>query len=187
MPLFSIIPASIGVLMLWCFLTVFNALRFTQCPSWVLLQQPPGNTVALLGAPLNRLYVETENKSVYCLRQGKWANCAHLQDDSEPDMAPAWLMNNFSAAFEGGNVLQVIRANGFFDMNYYSLHKDGRVYSCSTNINAELENIISSGAFTWLLIPLAGMVWSIATFVGLFIKHGQPTLWDFWGRGERIK
>jgi hypothetical protein len=189
MPLFSIVPASIGVLMLWGFLAIFNALRFTQCPAWVLLQPPPAQPVALLGAPINRLYIQTENKSVYCLKRGQWSKCALLPADLQPDMAPAWLIDNFSSAFQQNNLLQVIRSNtnSFFEVSYYSLLADQRVYTCSTNIEIEMENILSSGMFVWLLIPLSGLAWSIITFVNLFIKHGQPTLWDFWGRGQRIK
>ena len=187
MPFFSLISASIGVSMLWGLLTIFNALRFTQCPAWVLLQKPPGNPVALLGAPINRLYIETADRSVYCFKHGGWSNCSRPSDDFQSDIAPAWLIDKFSSAFQQKNPLQVIRSNGFFEVSYYSLLPDRQIYTCSTNIEAEMENIFSSGAFVWLLLPLSGLAWSILTFVNLFIKYGQPTLWDFWGRGERIK
>ena len=187
LPFFSIISTGIGFLMLWGFLTIFNAIRFTVCPSWVLLQPPPGNTVALLGTVINRLYVQTENKSVYCLKKDQWSTCVLPSYGLQPDMAPSWLINNSGSAFESGAVLQLIRSNGFYQVTYYSLHADGKVFSCSTNIELELENIFSSGKFVWLLIPLTGMACSIATFVNLFIKYGQPALWDFWGRGEKIK
>jgi hypothetical protein len=188
LPLFSIVSASIGMSMLWGFLTIFNAIRFTQCPSWILLQPPPENPVALLGAPVNRLYIETENKSVYCLRRGQWSKCTlPPYDELQSNMAPTWLIDNFSSAFQQSGVLQVIRSDSFFEVSYYSLLTDKRVFSCSTNIDTEIENIFRSGLFVWLLIPLLGMAWSIASFVNLFIKYGQPTLWDFWGRGERIK
>jgi hypothetical protein len=187
MPFFSLISTSIGVAMLWGFLTVFNALRFTQCPAWVSLQPPPENPVALLGAPINRLYIETKDGVVYCFKHGGWSKCSRPSDDFQSDMAPAWLIDKFSSAFQQKNPLQVIRSNGFFEVSYYSLLADKKIYSCSTNIEAEMENIFSSGAFVWLLIPLSGLAWSIFTFVKLFIKYGQPTLWDFWGRGQRIK
>jgi len=187
MPFFSLILASIGVSMLWVFLIIFNALRFTQCPAWVLLPPPPANPVVLLGAPLNRLYIQTEDKSIYCLKRGQWSTCGLPTDDLQPDMAPAWLIDNFGSAFQQSNLLQVIRSNSFFNVSYYSLLADKRVYTCSTNLEKEMENIFSSGMFVWLLIPLSGLAWSIITFVNLFIQYGQPTLWDFWGRGQRIK
>lgn len=187
LPLFAVIPVSIGIFMLWGFLAIFDGLRFMQCPAWVPVQPPPQPPVALLGTVRNRLYIETANHLSYCLRQGQWTNCLLPPYGFQPDRAPAWLMSRFESAFPNGTASQVIRSDGFSEVIYYSLLTDKRVFSCSTNFSAEIENIFSSGLFLWLLIPMIGMIWSAISFFKIFIEHGEPTLWDFWGRGERIK
>ena len=187
LPLFSIVPISIGVLMVFSFFIILNALRFIQCSSWDLLQKPPENATVLLGTLHNRLYVETENASVYCLQQNQWSKCALPPYKLQPDMAPSWLIGKLETTFQIGGILQVMRSGSFSDVVYYSLLVDRQVFTCSTNFSIEIENIFRSGLFVWLLLPTIAIIWSVVSFAAIFIKHGQPVLWDFWGKGERIK
>jgi hypothetical protein len=187
LPFFSIVPIGIGTIMLWGFLTIFNGLRFIQCSAWVALRPPPENIVTLLGAPLDRLHIQTENKSIYCLDQGQWSKCLLSPYETEPDSAPTWLIGRLESIPQNDGILQVIRAGSLSNVTYYSLLADGRIFACSTNFTAEVENMFRSGSFVWLLIPTLAMLWSAVSFFDIFIKYGQPTLWDFWGRGERIK
>ena len=187
LPLFSIVPVGTGILMLFSFFTILNALRFIQCSTWVLLQKPPEQAVVLLGALHSRLYVEAESESVYCWHQGQWSKCALPPYELQPDLAPAWLIRRLESTFQIGSILQVMRSGSFADVTYYSLLADRRVFACSTNFSSEMENIFRSGSFVWLLIPTMAIIGSVVSFVAIFIKSGQPTLWDFWGKGERIK
>jgi len=187
LPLFSIVPISIGVLMLLAFFAIFNVLRFLQCSSWVLLQKPPENPAALLGTLNNRLFIETEDKSIYCYKQDQWSKCVLPPYKLRSDLAPSWLNPEFETKFDNRSVLQVIRTGNFSHTTYYSLLTDRQVFLCSTNFNAELENIFRSGLFLWLLVPAIAIIWSVVSLINIFIKYGQPTLWDFWGRGTRIK
>src|SRR5512147_2517365 len=97
LPFFSIVPISTGVLMFISFLTVFNALRFIQCSSWVSLQKPPDGADVLLGIPLHRLYVRTTTNQIYCLDKGQWAKCILPPYELHPDQAPSWLIGKLEA------------------------------------------------------------------------------------------
>ena len=187
LPFFSIVPISIGILMLLVFFVIFNALRFLQCTSWVLLPIVPEKPDALLGTLNGGLFIETASKSIYCYKQNQWSKCIRPSYKFRPDVAPSWLTNALETEFEDGSVLQVIRAGNLSHITYHSLLADRRIFSCSTNFNTEIENIFRSGLFLWLLVPAIAIIWSVVSLVSIFIKYGQPTLWDFWGRGTRIK
>lgn len=187
LPLFSIVPMGIGMLMLVGFLAIFNALRFIQCSPWASLQKPPGDADALLGTPLKRLYVRTTNNAIYCLAKEQWSKCTLPPYALQPDEAPAWLAGRLEANFQTGPVLQVIRAGSISDVTYYALLADRRLLACSTNFTIEVENTFQSSLFVWLLIPTGGILWCSAWFINIVIKYGQPTYWDFSGRGRRVK
>ena len=189
LPLSSLIPASIAILMLCGFFTIFDALRFTQCSSWTELQLPPKKVITLLGTFQNRLYVETIDKSVYCLVQNRWAKCILSPYSLNPDNAPPWLINYFKTTFQKSTVLQLIRGDNFSVVaySYYTLGENGQIFSCSTNFNSEVVKILFSGSVMWLIIPIVIGVWSVMTFINISIKEGSPTFWDFWGRGTKIK
>jgi hypothetical protein len=186
LPPSSIISVGTGVLMFFGFLTIFNALRFIQCSSWVLLQEPPEKAVVLLGTSLNRPYVRTTSGSIYCFEKSQWSECLLPPHELEPVSAPAWLNGKLQANFPNSDLLQVIRSDGFSEINYYSLLADGRLLVCSTNSSAEIGNMLHSGLFVWLLIPALAMILSVVSFFKIFIKYGQPTLSDFWGVDEDI-
>jgi hypothetical protein len=187
LPLSSLIPASIAILALWVFFTIFNALRFTQCSSWAELQPPPKQVTTLLGTFQNRLYVKTIDKSVYCSNQNQWAECLLSPYSLNPDKAPRWLINYFETVFQKSTVLQLIRGGNFSTVAYYTLGENGQIFACFTDFNWEVEKIFLSGSFMWLLIPFVLGVWSVMTFINIYINEGSPTFWDFWGKGTKIK
>lgn len=173
--------------MLYAFIIILNALRFIQCPSWIAIQTPPEKAGILLGTLRNRLYIKTTTNTIYCLGQNQWTPCNLPPYDLQPDNAPSWVIRFLEAGFQNNSVLQAIRSDSFVNTNYYSLLPNGHVFVCPTSFSAETENIIRSGSLVWLIIPSVGIIWSIISFLNIFIKYGQPTFWDFWGRGERIK
>ena len=173
--------------MLYAFLIALNALRFMQCSTWNVIQNPPEQTHILLGTLRNRLYIETTSGSVYCLNQKTWSKCTLPPYDLQPDIAPSWLTNILETIFQKGDIFQTIRSDSFIDTRYYLLLSNKQIFTCNTSFDVEAKNITHSWYFMWLIIPIIGVIWSIVSFLNIFIKYGQPTLWDFWGRGERIK
>ena len=83
--------------------------------------------------------------------------------------------------------MQLIRGGNYSVISYHSLLENGQIYACSTDFNSEIEKVLFSVSALWLALPAAAGVWSAAAFINLFIRQGTPTLWDFWGRGTKIK
>ena len=187
MPFSSIFLAGLACCSLLGFLTIFDALRFWQCSPWQGLHLPPAQITALSGYFRARLYVTAGNKAVYCLSHDQWARCSLPPFPQPPEYAPPWLLRFLETDLQKGPLSQVLRGGSFPAVDYYALLGNGQMLACSTDFDAEVGNILFSGSVLWLLIPLVPGIWSIAVFINQFLKWGSPTLWDFWGRGTKIK
>ena len=102
---------------------------------------------------------------------------------SAPSNARPWVMSQV----QDGKPLQLIRGGPPTEVTYYTLTANGNMASCVTDFKSEVNGIIDSGAVFLLLIPVGIIVWCGIVFMRMFIRHGEPTLWDWSGRGTRIK
>jgi len=186
LPLYSIVPVITGILMLWGGLTIFNALRFLDCSSWALLPAPPQKVIHLQGVLHDEFYVKTESDKTYCFQLGQWKSCRLPPYELHSEQAPTWIMGRLSSDFHNASASQVMRVGNFSKVVYYLLLDDGQLLTCETSLRLELENMLRSGLFFWLVVPLVVLIGSIIAFGNIFIKHAHPTLWDWWGRGKKI-
>ena len=176
-----------SILMIVFFIILFNGFRFTQCSSWDLLPSTPEGTSEILGAVKNTPYLKTNTGKVFCLSNQEWSNCISPAYDFEIDSAPFWTMKTITQYVKSGNIKQVIRSNGYLKTNYYMLLMNGDIYNCSTSIKDEINQILSSSQLFVILIPVVGFGLSLVFFIKFFLREGDPTFWDFWGRGTKIK
>lgn len=173
--------------MLWGGWTIFSALRFLGCSSWSLLPATPQKVATLQGVLHGKFYVKSEGEQIYCFQLNHWTRCNLPLYELHSEQAPVWIMDRIASDFRNTSVDQAIRAGSFDEGAYYLLLDDGQILTCETSLRLELENMLRSGLFLWLLLPFVAFIWSIVAFGNIFIRHAQPTLWDWWGRGERIK
>lgn len=178
LPLFTVVPISTGVLMLYAFIIILNALRFIQCPSWIAIQTPPKKAGFLLGTLRNRLYIKTTTNTIYCLGQNQWTPCNLPPYDLQPDNAPSWVIRFLEAGFQNNSVLQAIRSGSFVNTNYYSLLPNGHVFVCPTSFSAETENIIRSGSL--------GVAKGVGVGVGLVLGMGPNYIGDSHGASDGL-
>jgi hypothetical protein len=168
-------------------MALFNGFRFMQCSSWELLSSTPNNTSEVLGAVKNTPYIKTNTGQVLCLVDLEWSNCITPSFGFQSTTAPFWTMKSLSQNFVEANIKQIIRSDGYLQTDYYSLLSNGNIFSCSTSLENEINKIFSSSKLFWLLIPMIGFGLSISAFFKSFAQEGDPSYWDFWGRGLKIK
>jgi hypothetical protein len=188
MPWYSIIPAGLGVFMLWAVLTVFNLLGFTNCTEWKFIGSVPREDVRIIGALKNIAYLQTQDGKIYCNTQNGWKECTVPTFVLTHKDAPAWFNPWFKAIPAEAKAVQLTIAGDYYSgQDYFALLNDGQIWSCSKNFKLETERIVQSGAVIWLIIPAAIGLGCAAWFMQIFIQNGSPTQWDFWGRGTKIK
>jgi len=183
MPVTSIIPVAISVLMLWVTVEVFDALRFLQCTEWHPLLPPPGWVVHLSGTGRDRVYAKTLDGTTYCYTDHWTTACTISPYASTPASARKWVRSQI----QDEEPTELIRGGSPTEVTYYKLAKDGIVSSCSTDFKSEVNGMIDSGAIILPLIPIGIIIWCGVIFMKMFIGHGEPTLWDWSGRGTKIK
>lgn len=183
-PLFSLVPFVIGILMLFIFLEMLNALRFMQCTAWIQLPAAPEKIVSLLGSWNERLYIKAENQSVNYYHAGQWSKGPLPPYEFKAERVPVWLLEAFESALQRGKVTQVVRMTAFSQVGYYTLMADGRILTCATRFGAEIEAMLQSGQAAWLLLPLLGMLWSGISFLRMLIDYGEPVIRRGWGGSE---
>jgi len=172
---------AISILMFWVSMEVFDALRYRQCTDWHPLP-PTGWVVHLSGVGQDRVYARTLDGSTYCYTD-HWQACQMSSMVSTPVNANDWVRSQI----QDEEPVELIRGGSLTEVTYYTLTKDGIVSSCSTDFKTELNSIINSIAIIWLLIPIGIGIWSAIVDIKMFIDHGEPTLWDWFGRGTKIK
>lgn len=187
LPWYAVVPIASGILMLWLLLSLFNWLGFSHCAAWTSLPRAPEMPVRLVDAFGGRVYVRTETDHILCHEQGRWADCMGSPYPPRLGQAPDWLVNNFIAVPVAGTIVQLIRVSAFMDMTYYALLDSGEVIRCDARLDSQLVSMVRSGLVLLLILPLAALIWSLAVFLRIFILRGSPVLWDFFGRGTRIK
>ncbi len=170
--------------MLLAFLTIFNILGFTNCTEWKFLQSAPQKDMRVIGTFKNIVYLKAQDGEAYCNKQNRWEKCiADTWLVSHHD-APTWFNPWFNTVPAKAKAVQLTLAGDFYlGQTYFALLDDGQIWSCPKNFKSETEHIVQSGAVIWLIIPIAIGVWCFWWFLDIAIKHGSPTLWDFWGRG----
>ena len=82
MPLNSLIPAMLVVVMAWASLWLFDLRRFGHCQDWLALPPAPGSFSQMAGVLPNRLYLQAADEQSYCLDVGHWSTC-ELPDQSQ--------------------------------------------------------------------------------------------------------
>ena len=185
--IYSSLLLLISILMLVLLITLFNGFRFTQCSSWNQLPSAPENTSEILGAVKNTPFLRTNTGQIFCLNDQEWSTCITPAYSFEIDTAPFWSIKMLSQNLKSGHIKQVIRSNGYLKTNYYTLLTNGEIYHCSTSIEDEINQVLSSPQLFVILIPTLGFGLSLAFFIKSFLREGDPTFWDFWGRGKKIK
>ncbi len=188
LPLFSIIPAGFGALMLWAFFAIFDLLGYTNCPTWKFLQSAPRNDLRIIGTLKKDVYLQAPDGTIYCNAQNQWKVCRVSTFGLSRKDAPDWLSARFTPVPEKATVKQLTRAGNYATGNtYFVLLEDNQIWSCPDDFNAKIKQIASSGAVIWLIIPAGIGLWCCVAFMQIFIKYGSPTIWDFFGRGTKVK
>lgn len=187
LPLYTIVPLLVGFAAVWGLFQVLDAVRFTTCTPWFELPAPPEPISALQGAFDDRLYAASGDRATVCLADNHWSACALPPYGVPSAQAPAWLIDLFPGGFFQPGVSAAVRSGAPANLTYHYLLADHRIFTCATDLDAELDGILKSGAWLWLLPPALAAAWSVYTFTRIFVQTGQPTWWDFWGKGRRIK
>lgn len=184
MPPVTIAITALFIVMLLCGLNIIDFLRFKQCGAWVELPRIPVKDPELAGTLNNLPYVRSSNSSLYCLKEGQWKICSSPAWGLKPDRAPAWLAQYF---YKDEKISQWIRGDKPVDVNYFRLLEDGRFYTCKTNLQNEADQILLSGSVLWLFPPAMIGILCVVKFFQLFFEYGDPTMWDWSGKGTKIK
>ncbi len=188
MPWYSIIPVGLGVLMIWAFLTILNILGFTNCTDWKSLQSAPMKDMRVTGFFKNVVYLQAQDGTTYCNEQNRWQACDTDTWFLSHKDAPTWFNPWFGELPTEAKAVQLTLAGSpYFEHSYIALLEDDQIWSCPKHTREEVEGIMQTGAVIWLILPVAVGIACAAWFMRIFIQHGSPTLWDFWGRGTRIK
>jgi hypothetical protein len=188
MPVYSFIPTGLGILMLWVLITVFNLLGYSQCAGWKSIQPAPMGEVRVIGASKNDIYVQTPDGTLYCSTQNSWKKCKISTFVFSHKDAPLW----FSAAFkfipEAAAAAQITRAgNDYQGYSNVVLLENRHIWVCPYSLQAEIDELVSSGTVIWLVLPAVIGVGCVVWFFMIFAKFGSPTVWDFSGRGTKVK
>ena len=187
MPPYSILPAGLGVLMFWVLITVFNLFGFTKCTAWNLIQSAPRDDVRIIGALKNSIYVQTQDGAIYCNAQNGWNKCNISTFVFSHKDAPQWF-KSFKFIPEDAAVVQIARTgNDFSGYSNVVLLENKHIWVCPYSLKSEIEQLVSSGAVIWLVIPAAIGLGCLLWFLMIFAESGSPTFWDFLGRGTKVK
>ena len=187
MHLYSLIPALLVLVMAWASHWLFDLLRFGHCQDWSALPPAPGSFSQVAGVLPNRLYLQAAGEQGCCLDAGHWSACELPSDLSAPVEAPLVWAGSWASLPDGPGLVDLARGGSWVQVRYIARVENGSLWSCQTNLNAELEAMLASGQIVWLAIPpgLGGLgAWA---FFSIVASEGQPTFWDFFGRGRRVK
>ncbi len=187
MPAYAIFPFIAGVVLLLACVEIFSLLRFSRCSPWTALPSAPEKPVRLVDAFDDRVYVQAADETTYCHNAQGWRTCNMSPFPPKFVSAPEWLTARFVSIPDFGEIAQLARARTMLNVQYYALLENGNVWSCLTTIGAESENVFRSSAILLLLIPFGLACWCFYSLLMIQIRRGEPTLWDFFGRGTRIK
>jgi hypothetical protein len=188
MPWYSIIPVGLGLLMLWAFITIFSLFGYINCTNWDFFLPAPSNDVRIIGALKNTIYVQSQDGTIYCNAQNGWKKCGISTFVVSHKDAPRWLNSYFKFIPEDVAVIQIARAgNDYLGYSNVALLENRHIWSCPYSFKSEVDQLMSSGAVIWLVIPAVIGFGCMLWFLKIFAESGSPTYWDFWGRGTRVK
>jgi hypothetical protein len=187
-PFYSIIPVSLGLIAVWIFFTVFSILRFINCPAWENLSPAPVNTIQIVSYTNDILFVKTDGGKIYCNKGSEWQICSLPTYPSSNENAPKWLRNYSDIILQKQISIKVLtRINGYADTTYLALSNQNEIWQCSTTFVSEVNEIVYSWKVLLLIIPVMLGLFSIWWFFKILIEEGYPVIWDWWGKGKRIK
>jgi hypothetical protein len=187
MPWHSLVPAVLGVLMFWVFITVLNLFGYTQCVGWKFIQSAPAEDARIIGALENNIYTQTRDGTVYCGTQNGWSECTISTFVVSHKNAPQWF-NSFDFIPEDAAVVQMTRAgNDFAGYSNIVLLENKHIWACPYSLRSEMDQLVASGRVIWIVIPVVLGFGCLLWFLMIFAQSGLPTFWDFWGRGTKIK
>lgn len=188
LPFYSIIPIGLGIGSIFALIGIFSLLRFMNCPTWELFKSAPIENAVIIGAWDEQVYLQSSGSPIYCNEKDQWAACSPPVYFLSQTNAPLWFTDSFFNSPENSKVKQLSRMEIFpTTIKYYLLSENGKIWSCTTTFSAEINRSLSSWTAIWLIIPTAIGIWCMVWFMNIFIKTGDPTLWDFFGHGEKIK
>ncbi len=145
----------------------------------------PGTSILL--AAFFALMIVTSTEVFDALRYmqcTKWTPAVTMPYSAfTPSHARDWVR---SQVLDGKSV-NLIRGGFPTRITYYAVMENGNILSCSTDMKTELEGILNSWAITLILLPIGLGIWSGVVLMKMFIENGQPTLWDWSGRGTQVK
>ena len=187
MPWHSLVPAGLGALMVWVSITAFDLFGYTQCTGWKFIQSAPAEDVRIVGALEDSLYVQTADGTLYCSEQNGWSECNISTFVFSHKDAPHWF-HSFDLIPEDAPVVQMTRAgNDYSGYRNVVLLDNNHIWACPYSLKSEMDQLISSGKVIWIVLPAALGFACLLWFLMIFAEFGSPTLWDFWGRGTKIK
>lgn len=187
-PFYSIIPGILGWIALWAFFTMFSILRFINCPTWEVLSPAPVGTIQFASYTNDVLFIETEDGKLLCNKTAQWQICALPTYPSSNENAPDWLKNYSHIILHKHIPIKLLtRINEYDETTYFALTSDNEILQCSTLFVSEIKKIIYSWNVLLLGIPITVGLFSAWWFFKILIEESFPVIWDWWGRGKRIK
>ncbi|MCB9111014.1 MAG: hypothetical protein H6634_07175 [Anaerolineales bacterium] len=184
MPLYSLIPTALGLFMVWIFFEIFGLLGYTHCTDWQFFESAPRGNFRIVNIVKDKIYLRSQDGTLYCTISGQWQKCSPPVFESTQEDAPIWLHSYFTLPAAQAEPIQLTRISS---RNYFALLENGEIWSCSTNFQTESNQIVHSRAVILLVIPALIGFACFAIFMKIFIERGSPVLWDFFGRGRRVK
>jgi len=174
------------ILMLAASIWIFDLLRYITCAHWEPLPSAPTKVIELIGTSRERLYVKSLDQEIYCYEAKTWRTCKLLSEITWSNNVSGKAQPFFWITEEAGELVSLTRQGDFSENHYFALMKNGDLWVCSEDIETELSQILFSGAFLWLVIPIAISIFGFIAFLKIFAADGQIVFWDFFGRGKRL-
>jgi hypothetical protein len=144
--------------------------------------------VQVIGALKNDIYAQTQDGTFYCNTQNGWNKCKVSTFVFSHQDAPLWFNSYFKFIPEEAEAAQITRAgNDYSGYSNVVLLENRHIWVCPYSLKAEFEQLVSSGAVIWLGIPAVIGLGCVMWFFMIFAEFGSPTVWDFSGRGTKVK
>lgn len=186
LPMICYLYAGAAAILLTGSFFIFDWLRYAQCPAWVEWPRPPQKTAALLGDLGLKPYIKSTGNTVYCYDGKAWKECSQSVYAFSPAFAPAWLTPRLVLPGNQG-IQQLLRVGQWQNVTYVALSAGGLIWACPTTFDAEVVQMARSGMVLWVFLPLLGGLFFAWLFVSLASREASPTLWDWSGRGTKVK
>jgi len=172
------------ILMVAASMWIFDLLRYITCAAWEPLPTAPTKVIELIGTVRERLYVKSLDQEIYCYEAKTWKTCKVPSEITWSNNVSGKAPPFFWINDETGELVSLTRQGDFSENHYFALMKNGDLWACSVNIETEFSQILLSGSFLWLVIPIVISIFGFIMFLKIFAAEGQIVFWDFFGRGK---